>query len=51
MHASFSQAVLIRMIFFVSFTDHFVLLLLESAVSLSSGQLFILIRTFPDIAA
>ena len=35
--------------FFVNFTDHSVPLLLESAVSLSFGQLFILIGKFSDI--
>ena len=37
--------------FFVNFTDHLVPLLRESAVSLSYGQFFILIGTFPDIVA
>ena len=37
--------------FFLNFTDHFVTLLLESAVSLSFGQLFILTGTLPDIVA
>ena len=50
LRSSFFHAVSTRIIVFVSFTDHFVPLLLESAVSLSFGQLFILIGTFLDIA-
>ena len=37
--------------FFVNFKHHFVLLLLELAVSLSFGQLFVLIVKFPEIVA
>ena len=35
----------------MNFTDHFLLLLLESAVSLSFGQLFTLTGKFSDIVA
>ena len=39
------------MICFENFTDHFVLWVLESSVSLSFSQLFILIGTLPNIVA
>ena len=35
--------------FFVNFTDYFVPLLFEPAASLSFGQLFALIGTFPEL--
>ena len=49
--ASFSSQCVYQDDFFVNFTDYFVPMLFEPAASLSFGQLFILIGTFPDAVA